>query len=180
MTFNCDQCHYKSYWRSKLAGHVQAVHEGIKYNCDQCDYTAIPKRLFIRHKQHEHEDMKCDKCEHKMVGKKNLLRNKLFKHKGIKYRPGKFVCNQCSTPFTSSRGLRLHQRSEHEGVTYDCDQCDYKATQQIHVVVSMKESNTIGTSVTLKALPSLILEGTKRQNMRLFDPPVQIVQYVQF
>ena len=117
-----------------LVGHVKAVHEGITYNCDQCDYTAIQKRLFIRHKQREHDEMNCDKCEHKTLAKKNLVRHKQYEHEGIKDRPGKFVCNQCSTPFTSSWGLRLHQRSEHEGATYDCDQCDYKEPQQIHLV----------------------------------------------
>ena len=53
--------------------------------------------LFIRQKQHEHNEMKCDKCEHKMNAKKNLLRHKQYEHEGIKYRLGKFVCNQCST-----------------------------------------------------------------------------------
>ena len=65
---------------------------------------------------------------------KNLVRHKQYEHEGIKDKPGKFVCNQCSTPFTSSWGLGLHQRSEHAGVIYDCDQCDYKITQQIHLV----------------------------------------------
>ena len=78
--------------------------------------------------------MKCDKCYYKTVAKKSLVRHKRYEHEGIKYRPGKFVCNQCSTPFTPSWGLRLHKRSEHEGATYDCDQCDYKEPQQIHLV----------------------------------------------
>ena len=46
--------------------------------------------------------------------------------------------------------------------------------------VSVKESNTIFTSAPMKALTSLLLEGTKRQNTRVFNPPVQSVQYVQF
>ena len=114
-------------------GHVKAVHEGIKYNCDQCDYTAIQKRLSIIHKQYEHEEMKCDKCEYKKVAKNILLRHKQYEHEVIKNRPGKIVCSQRSIPFTSSWVHRFHQRSEHEGVTYDCDQCDYNATQQIHL-----------------------------------------------
>ena len=46
--------------------------------------------------------------------------------------------------------------------------------------VSMKESNINVTSVTMTALPSLILEGAKSQNMRVLDPPVQSEQYVKF
>ena len=106
----------------------------MKYNCDQCDYTAITKRLLIGNKQHEHEEMKCDKCEYKTVAKNILLRHKQFEHEVIKNRYGKIVCSQRSIPFTSSWVHRFHQRSEHEGVTYDCDQCDYKATEQIHLV----------------------------------------------
>ena len=101
-----------------LLGHIKYVHEGMKYNCDQCDYTAITNWLLIRHKQHEHEGMKCDKCACKTVAKKNLVRHKQYELEGIKNRPGKFVCNQCSNPFTSSWVQRFHQRSEHEGVFY--------------------------------------------------------------
>ena len=67
-----------------------------------------------------------------MVAKKNLV--KLYEHEGIQYRSGKFICNQCSIPFTFSRVRKLYQRSEHEGVTYQCDKWDYKATQEIHLV----------------------------------------------
>ena len=90
--FYCDQCDFKSSWRSMLFGHVKAVYEGIKYNCDQCDCTA-QKRLLIRNKQHIYEETKCDKCEHKRPAKKNLLRHKRYKHEGINDRPCKFVCN---------------------------------------------------------------------------------------
>ena len=46
--------------------------------------------------------------------------------------------------------------------------------------VSINESNTNVTSVTVKAVPSVILEGTQSQNMRVLDPPVQSEQYVKF
>ena len=46
--------------------------------------------------------------------------------------------------------------------------------------ISIKESNSNVTSVTVKALPSVILEGTQRQNRRVLDPPVQSEQYVEF
>ena len=36
------------------------------------------------------------------------------------------------------------------------------------------------TSVTVKALPSVISEGTQSRNMRVLDPPVQSEQYVKF
>ena len=46
--------------------------------------------------------------------------------------------------------------------------------------VSIKESTTSVTSVTVKALPSVISEGTQGLNMRVLDPPVQSEQYVKF
>ena len=36
------------------------------------------------------------------------------------------------------------------------------------------------TSVTVKALPSVILEGTQSKNTRVLDPPVQSEHYVKF
>ena len=35
--------------------------------------------------------------------------------------------------------MRQHQQSRHEGIKYDCKQCDYKSTQQ-HVL--RKHQNT--------------------------------------
>ena len=46
--------------------------------------------------------------------------------------------------------------------------------------VSINESTTNVTSVTVKALPSVISEGTQGWNMRVLDPPVQSEQYVRF
>ena len=143
-----------------------------------------PERLYIRNKQHEHEEMKCHKCEHKMVAKKILVRHTLYDHEGIKDRPGKFVCNQCSTPFASWSGLRLHQRSEHEAGPMTVINVTSRQLSRFiwfnTSSVNMKESNIIGTSKTRKSLPSLILEDTKRNSMRVFYPSVQSVQCVQF
>ena len=41
-----------------------------------------------------------------------------------------YNCQDCEAVFTTKNGLQYHYRSKHTGVTYSCDECDYKATQQ--------------------------------------------------
>ena len=37
-------------------------------------------------------------------------------------------CLECDKSFSDHSGLFRHKQAVHEGVTYDCNQCDYKAT----------------------------------------------------
>ena len=38
-----------------------------------------------------------------------------------------YKCNDCEKTFRGSSGLNQHNKAIHEGVTYDCSYCDYKA-----------------------------------------------------
>ena len=42
---------------------------------------------------------------------------------------GRFECEECEASFTTKQSLTVHKESKHEGVRYECDRCDYKATQ---------------------------------------------------
>ena len=41
--FICNQCNYKSKWKSSLKGHVETLHDGYIYNCDQCSQKGKTK-----------------------------------------------------------------------------------------------------------------------------------------
>jgi hypothetical protein len=41
-----------------------------------------------------------------------------------------YKCQECESVFKSKEGLRVHNRSTHEGMIYICNQCEYRATQQ--------------------------------------------------
>ena len=39
-----------------------------------------------------------------------------------------YGCNQCEYKFTRQDHLTTHEKSIHEGVRYECDQCEYKSS----------------------------------------------------
>ena len=41
----------------------------------------------------------------------------------------KFQCTHCDKSFFSTSGLSKHNKSKHEGVKYDCNQCDYQGSK---------------------------------------------------
>ena len=43
---------------------------------------------------------------------------------------GRFRCDICGKDYGHQDRLTRHKQAKHEGVRYNCDQCDYKATQQ--------------------------------------------------
>ena len=38
-----------------------------------------------------------------------------------------YICKKCQAKFRSRVGLWHHRKNKHEGVSYSCDRCDYKA-----------------------------------------------------
>ena len=50
-----------------------------------------------------------------------------------KTKDGKYQCQQCDYEATQSIHLSTHIKYKHEGIRYPCDQCDYKATQEGHL-----------------------------------------------
>ena len=53
----------------------------------------------------------------------------LARHKHSKHDGVSYDCNQCDCQATQQSSLARHKLSKHDGVRYDCDQCDYQATQ---------------------------------------------------
>ena len=63
------------------------------------------------------------------IGKENVMP----KPRGRAPNPNnKFKCEfeNCQRSYQSSKALRLHVKSVHEGVSYDCDQCDKSFAQK--------------------------------------------------
>ncbi len=39
ITFQCEECDFKTAYIQTLKHHKEAIHEGVKYSCDLCEYT---------------------------------------------------------------------------------------------------------------------------------------------
>ena len=46
---------------------------------------------------------------------------------------GKFDCRTCEKSFNTADGRLLHDKAVHKDIRYECDLCDYKATQQFYL-----------------------------------------------
>ena len=45
----------------------------------------------------------------------------------------KYECDKCDYKATAMGSLRRHQEIKHGGMRYECDRCDYKATKKNYV-----------------------------------------------
>ena len=51
---------------------------------------------------------------------------------------GKFECEQCQKAYSSSAVTCIHKKSEHQGVKYACNKCDYKAKYQGYLIAHIQ------------------------------------------
>ena len=77
------------------------------------------------HKQSKHAAIKsdCDQCECKATQKGNLKLHKLLIQRGQN-----LIVIIVTTNSKNNQSLNNHKQLKHKGITYDCNQCEYKAT----------------------------------------------------
>ena len=56
--------------------------------------------------------------------------NHLLDQEVMKSLDNKFNCKKCGKEFSTSRGVKLHFKTVHQGFKYPCSHCDYQATQK--------------------------------------------------
>ena len=71
----------------------------------------------------------------------------LIQHKKSVHEGVKYDCDQCDHKATCQAHLIQHQKSVHEGVKYNCFQCDYKANYHTDLI---KHKNTVHEGVFVK------------------------------
>ena len=50
-------------------------------------------------------------------------------HIQINHEGLRYECHECDVVFTSAAGVRKHVKSVHKQLKYDCDMCDVKLSQ---------------------------------------------------
>ena len=58
------------------------------------------------------------------------LNSDLKTHKRSNHKGVKYKCDQCDYQAATGSHLKTHKRSIHKEVKYKCDQCDYYTTKQ--------------------------------------------------
>ena len=122
--FKCNQCNFKSGYRSILKAHVEREHQNKRKICQICPWQGynILQHERIIHLPQKDKTQKCDSCNNEYAKKRNLQIHKNRAHLGIRY-----SCPNCEHRATSTGNLKIHIKSKHEGVKSLCNLCDYRA-----------------------------------------------------
>ena len=134
-SYPCDKCNYKTKYKSNLAKHIKAIHEGERNPCSQCDYKGIDSSSLMVHMKTVHEGVlyQCDQCQYKAKYKSDLMVQIKIVHEGVRYQ-----CDRCHQKAKYKSDLMVHIKTVHEGVRYQCDQCPYKAKYKSDLMVHIK------------------------------------------
>ena len=57
----------------------------------------------------------------------------LFQHKRAVHEGVTYQCSECDYQSTSKSSLAHHKRAVHEGVKYQCSECDHQSTSKGHL-----------------------------------------------
>ena len=75
------------------------------------------------------ERLKCPDCDKTFNHLSNLKRHHDAKHKKIQTNKSS-ECPECGQTFYDSSNMKKHYESKHLQIKYQCDQCDYQATEK--------------------------------------------------
>ena len=99
---------FRDFSKCALLSHIKFKHKGLTYACDQCDCKATWKGDFLIHIKSKHEVVKSIQ-------------------EGVKY-----SCDQCDFEAAQRGHLTQQIYSKHEGIKFQCEHCDCKATWKDH------------------------------------------------
>ena len=128
--YPCDKCDYSATQSQGLRSHQKIQHQGLRFECDQCEFKATGKSNLQVHKEtkHENKKYKCDQCDFNANHPSSLYSHVKNMHEEHANVPKK--CDVCPKEYTGYDGqqkLQRHKDAIHNGVRFECDQCDHVA-----------------------------------------------------
>ena len=86
-------------------------------------------------KCHELEQKYCWRCDFQTKDVLCLRKHFDEKHKRFK---GLKTCPHCDSTFKTWDHRKIHIESQHKGIRYPCEQCDFKGTQRVHLRIHVE------------------------------------------
>jgi len=112
------------------------INEGwgdVELKCDRCKFTTFNRIYFEDHKNGTFNYIKCPFCG-LVVNKREQLGNHVAKEHNMTGLTG-YQCDICPKLFKLRRlyALRWHKETDHEGISYHCQQCDHNSKSPLRL-----------------------------------------------
>ena len=134
--YKCLQCQHPCSTKSNLQSHIREKHESKLFQCSSCSFTAKKSYILRDHNSIVHLGIKlfCDTypCSYSTENIHDLRQHNKSHHgtSSKKHHTRVFNCSaiyatNCETVCKTGVEIEDHYRMIHEGLTYDCLECDY-------------------------------------------------------
>ena len=143
-TFPCEICGNLYTSAQSLRNHIKQVHDSGDLKCHLCDFQAKAKPYLDSHIRSVHNSSKsfmCAVCSFESENKQDLLSHMQLKHGQFDPSPQKeaptllIKCDSCDRQFNSRKSWRVHHKSVHLGIRYQCEyeNCTFSTTTKAQV-----------------------------------------------
>ncbi|KAI5643515.1 zinc-finger double domain-containing protein [Phthorimaea operculella] len=143
-TFICALCHQQMCSQKSLLEHHDRFHE--LHVCKECgkSCTGLDK-LEIHEKRHGSTKLKCPKCNKEYITQSSYenhvelcLAEKIEPHPYRGNYEKKYFCEKCGKGYSTTGGLRVHERFEHGNAKpHICEYCGKKFTAPSYLKIHM-------------------------------------------
>jgi KRAB domain-containing zinc finger protein len=119
-TFTCDLCSQECDSQNKLIKH-RRLHSEPRFACMYCDDRFRTRTELNKHvwRSHDSSDFDCPFCGYVTESKLRFRLHVISKHtKDYPYR-----CDTCGMGYLTQTLLRVHNKAQHEGVRFVCEDC---------------------------------------------------------
>ena len=138
----CDICGFVARRPDALRQHRSSRHDGVSFNCDKCSKVFMQKRNLKFHieQMHESEPILCDQCDFKTQREDTLRRHKFKLHGTPEDRSNlkQILCDVCEFSTHRLDSLQNHKLSVHQGIRFNCPECEKTFTQERNVKTHIK------------------------------------------
>jgi len=135
--YHCSQCNYNSIMYD-MTRHKE-VHSSVSFPCNLCNHKAKSAIRLRTHMNELHKTVKCTICHEEFRGSYALRMHKRSQHGDGKKR--ELYCDECGQKYTNTGSLSLHKQAKHSDKTYQCDKCEFTATNKNSLGKHMKTHN---------------------------------------
>ena len=141
--FKCNHCEKVLTNKQSLTDHMRNAHTA-KVQCEMCNqllsHLSLKKHIEIKHNINK-PNYKCPECQKQFASKDSLNAHINYRHKERE----SVFCGKCDYRGRTPGGLKKHSKAVHEGITHDCNLCDYKASFKENLYRHMRTTHKQGT-----------------------------------